>query len=157
RWPRRGWSVFPPFCVNGMRRYRKGFSILFIDIDWYKRVNDNHGHVAGSDMLVEIGRQFSSMVRESDVVVRYGGDEFVIVLTETGPTAAQAIAERIRRSVVALYLFGLNKGRSIGVTVSIGVAGYPEHGSTADEIIRKADGAMYQAKSLQKNNVRVAG
>jgi diguanylate cyclase (GGDEF)-like protein len=140
-----------PRCL----RYKKSVSVLFIDIDWFKQVNDNHGHMAGSDALVEIGRQFSSVVRESDVVVRYGGDEFVIVLTETGPTDAAAIAERIRKSVES-HIFGTDKGRSIRVTVSIGVSAYPDHGMTGDELVSKADGAMYQAKHLQRNRVRVA-
>ncbi|MBI3940176.1 MAG: GGDEF domain-containing protein [Acidobacteria bacterium] len=146
------------FLINEIRRcarYHKQVSILFIDIDWFKQVNDNHGHVAGSDTLVEISRRFSSMVRDSDVVVRYGGDEFVIVVTETAPAGAEAIAERVRSSIEA-HVFGRPEGRNICLTVSIGVAGYPDHGSSVEELIRKADSAMYQAKSLQKNNVNVA-
>jgi diguanylate cyclase (GGDEF)-like protein len=119
-------------------------------------VNDNHGHLAGSETLVEVGYQFSSLVRESDVVVRYGGDEYVIVLTETNSAGAEAIAERLRRSVES-HVFGADKERDIRVTISIGIAGCPEHGFSVDELIRKADAAMYEAKNLMKNKVRVAG
>ncbi|MBI4456381.1 MAG: GGDEF domain-containing protein [Acidobacteria bacterium] len=146
------------FLMNEIRRcarYNKSVSILFIDIDWFKAVNDNHGHMAGSDTLVEIGRQFASIVRESDVVIRYGGDEFVIVLAETSPGGAQAIAERVRKSVES-HVFGSDQRRNIRITVSIGIAGYPEHGFCVDDLIRKADGAMYEAKNLQKNTVRIA-
>lgn len=147
------------FLLNEIRRcsrYGKTFSILFIDIDWFKNVNDNHGHLAGSDTLVEIGRQFASLVRESDVVVRYGGDEFVIILTETSPSDAETIAERVRKSVES-QVFGTAKGRNVRITISIGIAGYPDHGSSVDELIRLADTAMYDAKNSFKNAVRVAG
>jgi two-component system cell cycle response regulator len=147
------------FLASELRRcarYHKGTFILFIDVDWFKEVNDNHGHVTGSDILVELGRHFSSMVRESDVVVRYGGDEFVIILTETNAVAAQAIAERVRKSVES-HIFGAGQHLEVRITVSIGVAGYPEHGSSVEELIRRADGAMYEAKNLRKNTVRIAG
>ncbi|HEV8130850.1 MAG TPA: GGDEF domain-containing protein [Acidobacteriota bacterium] len=146
------------FLLNDIRRcsrYNKTVSILFIDIDWFKSVNDNHGHLAGSDTLVEIGNQFSSMVRESDVVVRYGGDEFVIILPETSPGGAETIAERVRKSVES-HTFGIEQGRNVRITISIGIAGYPDHGFSVDELIRKADGAMYDAKNSMKNTVRVA-
>src|SRR2546425_1057172 len=146
------------FLLNEIRRcsrYNKTFSILFIDIDWFKNVNDNHGHLAGSDTLVEIGHQFASLVRESDVVVRYGGDEFVIILTETSPSDAETIAERVRKSVES-HVFGLDKERNVRITISIGIAGYPDHGSSVDELIRLADTAMYDAKNSFKNTVRVA-
>ncbi|HEY2933711.1 MAG TPA: GGDEF domain-containing protein [Acidobacteriota bacterium] len=142
--------------IRRCTRYNKNVSVLFIDIDWFKAVNDNHGHLAGSETLVEVGYQFSSLVRESDVVVRYGGDEYVIVLTETNSAGAEAIAERLRRSVES-HVFGADKERDIRVTISIGIAGCPEHGFSVDELIRKADAAMYEAKNLMKNKVRVAG
>lgn len=136
-------------------RYRKSASLVFLDIDWFKRVNDAHGHLVGSYVLKEIGRLLRGQVREADIVSRYGGDEYVIVLTETGILDAHGIAERLRQ-LVSAYVFGQKQGLSIHLTISAGVAGFPEHGLTADDLMRRADLAMYQAKESDKNCVKMA-
>lgn len=136
-------------------RYQKSLSVLFLDVDWFKAVNDTHGHLVGSMVLKEIGRLLSSSLRQSDVVARYGGDEFVVVLREVGLQTATRIAERLR-CAIGEFQFAAKRGEPVGLTVSGGVSSFPEHGRTALELIRRADEAMYNAKQLSKNCVRIA-
>lgn len=137
-------------------RYHKPVSVLFMDVDWFKRVNDAHGHLIGSYVLKELGKLLRGQVREADIVARYGGDEYVVVLTETGVEAAHHIAERLRQAVSAQPLGGPQR-LSIPLTISIGVAAFPAHGRTTDELIRRSDIAMYCAKECDKNCVKIAG
>lgn len=141
--------------VKRSLRYKKKVSLLFLDIDHFKAVNDVYGHLVGSETLVEIGRVLKGTVRDTDVVARYGGDEFVIVLPEVTTDMAMDVAERIR-SRVACYRFGVKQNLNITLTISIGVATCSEHAITADGLIQKADIAMYQAKGLSKNSVCLA-
>lgn len=141
--------------IKRSARYRKRFALLFIDIDWFKGVNDTHGHLVGSELLNEVGQMFRSLVRDADVIVRYGGDEYVIVLTEATAEGAQIIAERVLHAIAGHH-FGKERGLDIKITISIGLATYPEHGDTVDGLIRKADLAMYEAKNLSKNCVKSA-
>jgi diguanylate cyclase (GGDEF)-like protein len=140
--------------VKRCLRYKKKVSLLFIDIDGFKRINDTFGHLVGSQALAEIGQVFSRIVRETDVVGRYGGDEFVIVLPETPLNGAMVIAERIRKKVEECEFVAQNL--SIRLTVSLGVANCPKHTLTAEGLIKKADAAMYRAKELSKNSIKVA-
>ena len=140
--------------VKRCLRYKKKVSLLFIDVDGFKRINDTYGHLAGSRILAEIGKVFRQVVRESDVVARYGGDEFVIVLPETPLTGALVTAERIRKKV-AEHEFS-SSDLQIRLTVSLGVACYPKHALTVEELIRKADAAMYHAKESSRNNIKTA-
>ncbi|MBP1624305.1 MAG: response receiver-modulated diguanylate cyclase [Acidobacteria bacterium] len=140
--------------VKRCLRYKKKVSLLFIDIDGFKRINDTFGHLAGSQALAEMGQVFKRIVRETDVVGRYGGDEFVIVLPETPLNGALAIAERIRKKVEECEFVAQNL--SIRLTVSLGVANCPKHTLTAEGLIKKADAAMYRAKELSKNSIKVA-
>jgi diguanylate cyclase (GGDEF)-like protein len=140
--------------VKRCLRYRKKVSLLFIDVDGFKRINDTFGHLVGSQALAEMGQVFRRIVRETDVVGRYGGDEFVIVLPETPLSAALVIAERIRRKVEECEFVAQNL--SIRLTVSLGVANCPKHTLTAEGLIKKADAAMYRAKELSKNSIKVA-
>ncbi len=135
-------------------RYKKQLSLLFIDIDGFKGVNDTHGHLIGSEVLAEVGSVLKASVRESDVVSRYGGDEFVIVLPETSLRDATGIAERVRQQVKAHNFCGSRL--TMELTVSIGVANFPEHSSTVDGLLKKADTAMYRAKRMSKNAIEVA-
>ncbi len=135
-------------------RYKKKVSLLFIDVDGFKRINDTFGHLVGSQALAEMGQVFRRMVRETDVVGRYGGDEFVIVLPETPLNGAMVIAERIRKKVEECEFVAQNL--SIRLTVSLGVANCPKHTLTAEGLIKKADAAMYRAKELSKNSIKVA-
>jgi diguanylate cyclase (GGDEF)-like protein len=140
--------------VRRCLRYKKKVSLLFIDVDGFKRINDTFGHLVGSQALSEMGQVFRGIVRETDVVGRYGGDEFVIVLPETPLNGAMIIAERIRKKVEEFEFVAQNL--SIRLTVSLGVANCPKHTLTAEGLIKKADAAMYRAKELSKNSIKVA-
>ncbi len=140
--------------VKRCLRYKKKVSLLFIDVDGFKRINDTFGHLVGSQALAEMGQVFKRIVRETDVVGRYGGDEFVIVLPETPLNGAMVIAERIRKKVEECEFIAQNL--SIRLTVSLGVANCPKHTLTAEGLIKKADAAMYRAKELSKNSIKVA-
>lgn len=140
--------------VKRCLRYKKKVSLLFIDIDGFKRINDAFGHVVGSQALAELGQVFRRILRETDVVGRYGGDEFVIVLPETPLNGAMVIAERIRKKVEDYEFVAQNV--TVRLTVSLGVANCPKHTLTADGLIKKADAAMYRAKELSKNSIKVA-
>jgi diguanylate cyclase (GGDEF)-like protein len=140
--------------VKRCLRYKKKVSLLFIDVDGFKRINDTFGHLVGSQALAEMGQVLKKMVRETDVVGRYGGDEFVIVLPETPLNGAMVIAERIRKKVEECEFVAQNL--SIRLTVSLGVANCPKHTLTAEGLIKKADAAMYRAKELSKNSIKVA-
>jgi diguanylate cyclase (GGDEF)-like protein len=140
--------------VRRCLRYKKKVSLLFIDIDGFKKINDTFGHLVGSQALSELGQVFRQILRETDVVGRYGGDEFVIVLPETPLSGATLIAERIRKQVEDYEFFAQNL--SMKLTVSLGVANCPKHTLTAEGLIKKADAAMYRAKELNKNSIKVA-
>jgi diguanylate cyclase (GGDEF)-like protein len=140
--------------VKRCLRYKKKVSLLFIDVDGFKRVNDTFGHLVGSLALAEMGQVLLKILRETDVVSRYGGDEFVVVLPETPVNGALVIAERIRKRVED-YEF-IAQDLNIHLTVSLGVANCPKHTLTAEGLIKKADAAMYRAKELSKNNIKVA-
>jgi diguanylate cyclase (GGDEF)-like protein len=140
--------------VKRCLRYKKKVSLLFIDVDGFKRINDTFGHLVGSQALSEMGQVFRGIVRDADVVGRYGGDEFVIVLPETPLNGALVIAERIRKKVEECEFVAQNL--SIRLTVSLGVANCPKHTLTAEGLIKKADAAMYRAKELSKNSIKVA-
>jgi diguanylate cyclase (GGDEF)-like protein len=140
--------------VKRCLRYKKKVSLLFIDVDGFKRINDTFGHLVGSQALAEMGQVLKKMVRETDVVGRYGGDEFVIVLPETPLNGAMVIAERIRKKVEECEFVAQNL--SIRLTVSLGVANCPKHTLTAEGLIKKADAAMYRAKELSRNSIKVA-
>jgi diguanylate cyclase (GGDEF)-like protein len=140
--------------VNRCLRYKKKVSLLFIDIDGFKQINDTFGHLIGSQALSEMGQVFKQMVRETDIVGRYGGDEFIIILPETPLNGAMVIAERIRKRVEEYEFVAQNL--SIRLTVSLGVANCPRHTVTAEGLIKKADAAMYRAKELSKNSIKIA-
>jgi len=140
--------------VRRCLRYRKNVSLLFIDIDGFKKINDTFGHIVGSKALAEMGQMFRTSLRDTDMVGRYGGDEFVIVLPETPLNGAMMIAERIRKRVEDWEL--MVQGIRIRLTVSLGVANCPRHTLTAEGLIKKADAAMYRAKELSKNSIKVA-
>lgn len=133
-------------------RYRTSVSLIFMDIDYFKHVNDRYGHLVGSKTLAEMGQLLIKNLRSVDVVVRYGGDEFVIVLPHTPPAAAAQIAERIRKAVEK-NAFLEKEGYALRITASFGVASYPESARSKDELLRLADEAMYKVKYHTKNGV----
>jgi len=141
--------------IKRCRRYNSTFSVIFLDLDSFKLVNDRHGHLCGSKTLVEIASILVSALRDVDIIARYGGDEFVIVLPHTPAEMALNIAERIKSDISA-YPFLKEDGLSLRVTASFGVAGYPDHAKDEIELLRLSDQAMYAAKSLGKNRVVLA-
>jgi diguanylate cyclase (GGDEF)-like protein len=130
-------------------------SLLFLDLDGFKQVNDQHGHLAGSKTLVEVAGVIRGCARETDVVARFGGDEFSLILPETGRDGAVAVAERIAQRVRAAR-FLADEGLNVHVTASIGVGTLPDVAGSAEELIRAADTAMYQVKARGKNGIYVA-
>jgi diguanylate cyclase (GGDEF)-like protein len=141
--------------VERCRRYRTPVSLIFLDLDGFKDVNDKHGHLCGSRTLVEVGEVIKGMVREIDVASRYGGDEFTVILPQTGPEGAQIIAERIRQRIEETN-FLASYGLRVRITASLGIACFPEHGRTKDDLIARADQAMYQVKGRGKNGVALS-
>jgi diguanylate cyclase (GGDEF)-like protein len=136
-------------------RYGHPVALLFIDLDGFKQVNDVHGHMAGSRTLVEVGEVLRANVREIDVVARWGGDEFAVVLPDTGAEGAFSMADRIREKIAErTYLAGM--GLEVRVSASIGVAAFPEHGASAEQLLAGADAAMYRVKDAGKNGVAFA-
>jgi len=131
------------------------FSILFLDLDYFKTVNDTHGHLVGSKLLVEAGRLLKSCTRDQDVAARWGGDEYVVLLRETDSGGALKVAERIRRSIESHH-FLAREGYGLTLTTCIGVASYPEHASDKRSLVDLADRAMYRGKKSTRNVVYVA-
>jgi diguanylate cyclase (GGDEF)-like protein len=141
--------------IKRCKRHGIPLSIIFLDLDGFKSVNDQHGHLAGSRTLTEVGGILAEAVRESDILARYGGDEFVVVLPETPPAGALVIAERIRRAIAA-HPFLRDEGLEARISASFGIASYPDHALTPEGLIQKADQAMYRVKEKDKNGIEVA-
>jgi diguanylate cyclase (GGDEF)-like protein len=141
--------------VSRSRRYRVPVSLIFLDLDGFKSVNDQHGHLWGSRTLVEVGAVVRSVVREIDVVSRFGGDEFTVILPQTSAQGAKVIAERLRQRI-AHTVFLRAHGLEVKLTASFGIATYPEHGRTEEDLVSRADQAMYAAKEGGKNRVQAA-
>jgi diguanylate cyclase (GGDEF)-like protein len=132
-------------------RYQRPFSLMMVDIDNFKAVNDTFGQPAGDSVLEKIGRIILEVIRYEDFAARFGGEEFAILLPETGPENARHPAERLRRSI---EFFDFNfEEKKFSVTVSIGIAAFPEHGSSMEELLKNADDALYQAKRAGRNTV----
>jgi two-component system, cell cycle response regulator len=152
-WNRRYLQLTLTKEIDRADRFDRPLSLLMIDIDRFKGVNDAHGHQRGDEVLVELTRRILGSVRtQIDVLARYGGEEFVIVLPETPPAGARVVAEKVR-TAIGDEPFQSEDGPSLAVTVSIGVASYPADGMTADELVAAADGAMYRAKEAGRDRV----
>jgi diguanylate cyclase (GGDEF)-like protein len=136
-------------------RSTRPLSLLFIDLDGFKAINDNHGHLFGSRALVEAASVIRASARETDVVARFGGDEFALVLPDTGSEGALFVGDRIRDRI-AEHRFLEEDGLSITLTASVGVATLPDVAMTAEGLIQAADEAMYWVKDHGKNGIHVA-
>lgn len=142
--------------VHRARRHRSALSILMLDLDHFKSINDSYGHPAGDAVLKETGRRIRDLLRRSDVAARYGGEEFIIVLALSDARAAWLAAERWR-SAIGDEPFALPDGSHIEVTTSIGVATYHAGLASRRSFIAAADEALYDAKQAGRNCVSVAG
>jgi len=141
--------------IKRCKRHGIPLSVIFLDLDGFKGVNDQYGHLAGSRTLTEVGAILAQAVRESDILARYGGDEFVAVLPETPPSGALVIAERIRKAIEG-HRFLSEQGLAARISASFGIASYPDHALTPEGLIQKADQAMYRVKERDKNGIEVA-
>lgn len=140
--------------IQRCQRMNGKFTVLFLDIDYFKMVNDSKGHWVGSKLIRQLGQIIKANVRGADFPFRYGGDEYVVILVDTDAKQALHIAERIRKCVEETDF--LIDGHSIRLTVSIGLASYPDHAATPEEVMKLADEAMYYGKSKSRNIVFIA-
>jgi diguanylate cyclase (GGDEF)-like protein len=137
------------------KRYNYEFSLVFIDLDHFKQVNDTHGHLVGSRLLGEIGEAFKTHCRLIDFAFRYGGDEFVILLPQTSKENALNVARRLHQ-LVRETVWLVKEGLNIHVTASIGVAAYPLDSRTKEGVLHLADEAMYLVKNTNRDSVAAA-
>jgi len=135
-------------------RYNHTYTVLMVDSDSLKMVNDKYGHQAGNRLLQMLVQSIQAQLRETDVLARYGGDEFIVLLPETAAAGAEIVATRIRQRVESTTLS--TRERPIGTTVSMGVASYPEHAADFDSVMERADQALYASKTGGRNRVTVA-
>ncbi len=136
-------------------RFGYEFSVMFIDLDRFKLVNDTHGHLTGSKLLAEIGYKVKSQLRLIDYAFRYGGDEFVVLLPQTSKESALIVARRMR-DAFRKSVFLKDDGLNLNIRASMGLASFPEDAKTAHDIIRQADEMMYVVKNTTRDNIGVA-
>src|SRR5215831_9257485 len=136
-------------------RFGYEFSVLFIDLDHFKQVNDTHGHLIGSKLLAEIGYLIKAQLRLIDFAFRYGGDEFVVLLPQTGKDSALVVARRLRDSLRS-SCFCKEEGLNLNVRASIGLATYPHDAKSPHDIIRQADEMMYMVKNSTRDKIGIA-
>ncbi len=134
------------------KRYGGALSVLMVDLDSFKKLNDEFGHLLGDEVLRQVSQIFIQQLRKIDVACRYGGEEFAILVPETTEGGAQQVAEKLRRIIEAWSFPGVPRP----LTASIGIAEYPVHGDTRDRLVGAADAALYLAKASGRNRVMVA-
>jgi len=145
--------------VSKARRYHFKLAVLLLDLDHFKRVNDELGHQAGDQVLIEIGNLVNRELRDSDILARYGGEEFLVIAPNTAPSASKSLAERLRKRIEShSFLTDFNKARKLEkqITVSIGVANFGDSSNDEESLIQVADQNLYRAKHGGRNQV-VAG
>lgn len=141
--------------VDRARRYGTDLSVVFLDLDYFKEVNDTYGHLAGSALLTEMGAVIQKQIRKADFAARYGGDEFVIILPNTPKAGAFQMASKLRLFVKDHY-FLVPEGYRVKITASFGVATYPTDAQSKLALIRLADKAMYEVKDSSRDGVKTA-
>jgi len=139
--------------IERARRCDAGMAVVMVDIDQFKRLNDEFGHLLGDEVLRQVSSLFHQQLRKIDVVCRYGGEEFAILLTQTNAEHALGVAEKLRKLVESWQFPGVPRT----VTLSAGVAAFPDHGTSRDELIHAADTGLYAAKQSGRNQVRLTG
>ncbi|MFN2388305.1 MAG: diguanylate cyclase [Actinomycetota bacterium] len=155
-WNRRYFQMQFRQVLATSQRFQRPFSLLMLDLDLFKAVNDSYGHPRGDAILVEFARRVSKVLREVDTFARYGGEEFACLLSETHLAGGAATAEKVRDAIRG-EPFGNLDEEMILLTVSIGVASYPEHGDNFRSIVEAADRALYRAKQEGRDRVVLAG
>jgi diguanylate cyclase (GGDEF)-like protein len=136
------------------KRTGKPLSMMMIDIDWFKRINDTYGHLVGDKVIATLSTLILQVRRESDIVCRYGGEEFIVLLPDTKKEGALELAERLRKTIEAFEI-EIEKGVSVHFTVSIGISeAYYGQDKGVEDVIRRADDAMYIAKRDGRNTIR---
>ncbi len=138
--------------VDRAKRYAHPLSLVFLDLDYFKQINDTHGHLVGSRLLTEMGHLIRRSIRSTDVAARYGGGEFVIVLPNTTKEGAVTVASNLRERIKENF-FLVDQGYRVRITASFGVATYPEDAQTKLALIRLADQAMYRVKESTRDAV----
>jgi len=150
------YRYFKEHLIHELRRaerHKSNVSLVMLDIDFFKNYNDTHGHLAGDEVLRTIAKLMRDNVRSIDVTARYGGEEFALILPETNKSAAHVVAEKIRK-LVETHRFPNEETQPNGkITVSIGVATFPDDAKELEELINRADQRLYQAKALGRNRV----
>ncbi len=134
------------------KREGRRVAVIMADLDFFKQVNDQHGHQAGDSVLKQVAAILRANLRESDLLVRFGGEEFLILLHDPTPGGAETVSEKIRQAVESTP-FALPEGQNISKTMSLGLAEFPDHGDTMYKVIKFADVALYEAKSKGRNKV----
>jgi len=144
--------------VHRVKRTGRPFSAVLIDIDYFKRINDNYGHYVGDSVLIQFVKLLQSSLRKSDLVVRLGGEEFILLLSDTSSGKAYLLAERLRQTLDEVTFTYNENGvcAEIRMTISAGIACCPEHGEDAEALLALADKALYSAKSSGRNAVKIA-
>jgi diguanylate cyclase (GGDEF)-like protein len=138
--------------IERARRYGTGMAVIMADIDQFKPLNDEFGHLLGDEVLRQVSSLFHQQLRKIDVVCRYGGEEFGILLTQTSAQYAVSVAEKLRKMVESWQFPGVPRR----VTISAGAAAFPDHGTTRDELVRAADTGLYTAKQAGRNRICLA-
>ena len=152
---RRYWDLRLAEEIARAQRYRYPLAVLMVDIDHFKRVNDTYGHQVGDVALQQVASRLRSNLRRTDVLARYGGEEFGVLAPQTSLEAAKVLAERLRHAIASEPV-QVNSDLSISLTISVGVAVFPEHGQNESDLVAAADAALYRAKEEGRNCVRVA-
>jgi diguanylate cyclase (GGDEF)-like protein len=135
------------------RRYEEDLCVLMLDIDHFKLVNDEYGHIVGDDVLEKVGALLRKKVRDTDAIGRYGGDEFIVILSKTELSSAQCVAERIRQAIITAKMQD-PQGNSFSITVSQGLTKY-KPGDDRESLISRADSALYQAKRKGRDRIEI--
>jgi len=143
--------------ISRAKRYQRDLSLLMIDIDWFKKYNDFHGHTSGDNVLRQLVKLLNKECRDTDRLYRYGGEEFIMVLPETGKPEAVNIAKRLRSAVEKKLFTGEELSQpNTNLTISIGVSAFPDDGKGIKQLIDAADKALYAAKEKGRNRVCAA-
>ncbi|MFN2588058.1 MAG: diguanylate cyclase [Actinomycetota bacterium] len=154
-WNRRYFLMQFPQVIAAAQRFQRPFSVLMLDLDSFKVINDTHGHQRGDAILVEFAKRVDRVIREVDIFARYGGEEFICLLSETDLNGARTTAEKILDAVRS-EPFGAPGEQPLTITVSIGIASHPVHGETYKALVGAADRALYQAKQQGRDRVCTA-